>query len=138
MINCAVNVSLKVIQPAVKVVSSPKRSANERMRMDQSAEKDIIRNCVSLNPLVKEVSKPPMLEEMLKEMPEELEDDARRKKMTRKILKSPKSKIPMTRRRTTLPKPLEPEGKQVVKGAVAPKTNGIDNENGHFSDKLIV
>ena len=134
MINCAVNVSLKVIQPAVKVVSSPKKSANERMRMDQSAEKDIIRNYASSNHLVKEVSKPPMLEET----PEELEDNARRKKMTRKILKSPKSKIPMTRRRTTLPKPLEPEGKQVVKGAVAPKTNGIDNENGHFSDKLIV
>ena len=128
MINCAVNVSPEVIQPAVKVVSSPKRSANERMRMDQSAEKDIIQNCASSNPLVKEVSKP----EMLEEMPEELEDNARRKKMTRKILKRPRSKIPMTRRKTTLPKPLEPKGKQ------APKTNGIDNENGHFSDKLIV
>ena len=130
MINCAVNVSPKVIQPAVKVVSSPKRSANERMRMDQSAEKDIIQNCASSNPLVKEVSKPPMLEEKQGD----LVFDARRKKMTRKILKSPRSKIPMTRRRTTLPKPLEPKGKQVV----APKTNGIDNENGHFSDKLIV
>ena len=128
MINCAVNVSPKVIQPAVKVVSSPKRSANERMRMDQSAEKDIILNYVSSNPLVKEVSKP----EMLEEMPEELEDNARRKKMTRKILKRPRSKIPMTRRKITLPKPLEPKGKQ------APKTNGIDNENGHFSEKLIV
>ena len=134
MINCAVNVSPKVIQPAVKVVSSPKRSANERMRMDQSAEKDIIQNCASSNHLVKEVSKP----EMLEEMPEELEDNARRKKMTRKILKRPRSKIPMMRRRTTLPKPLEPKGKQVVKEAVAPKTNGIDNENGHFSEKLIV
>ena len=130
MINCAVNVSPEVIQPAVKVVSSPKRSANERMRMDQFAEKDIIQNCASSNPLVKEVSKPPMLEEM----PEELEDNVRRKKMTRKILKRPRSKIPMMRRRTTLPKPLEPKGKQVV----VPKTNGIDNENGHFSDKLIV
>ena len=130
MINCAVNVSPKVIQPAVKVVSSPKRNVNERMRMDQSAEKDIIQNFASSNPLVKEVSKP----EMLEEMPEELEDNARRKKMTRKILKRPRSKIPMTRRRTTLPKPLEPKGKQ----AVAPKTNGIDNENGHFSDKLKV
>ena len=98
--------------------------------MDQSAEKDIIQNCASSNPLVKEVSKP----EMLEEMPEELEDNERRKKMTRKILKRPRSKIPMTRRKTTLPKPLEPKGKQVV----APKTNGIDNENGHFSDKLIV
>ena len=134
MINCAVNVSPKVIQPAVKVVSSPKRSANERMRMDQSAEKDIIQNCASSNPPVKEVSKP----EMLEEMPEELDDDARRKKMTRKILKSPRSIIPMTKKRTTLPKPLEPKGKQVVNQAVAPKTNGIDNENGHFSDKLIV
>ena len=71
---------------------------------------------------------------MLEEITEELEDDARRKKMTRKILKRPRSKIPMTKKRTTLPKPLEPKGKQVV----APKTNGIDNENGHFSDKLIV
>ena len=134
MINCAVNVSPEVIQPAVKVVSSPKRNANERMRMDQSAEKDIILNYVSSNPLVKEVSKP----EMLEEMPEELEDNARRKKMTRKILKRPRSKIPMTKKRTTLPKPLEPKGKQVVNQAVAPKTNGIDNENGHFSEKLIV
>ena len=134
MINCAVNVSPEVIQPAVKVVSSPKRNANERMRMDQSAEKDIIQNCASSNPLVKEVSKP----EMLEEMPEELEDNARRKKTTRKILKRPRSKIPMTKKRTTLPKPLEPKGKQVVNQAVAPKTNGIDNENGHFSEKLIV
>ena len=134
MINCAVNVSPEVIQPAVKVVSSPKKSANERMRMDQSAEKDIIQNCASSNPLVKEVSKPPMLEEKRGD----LVFDARRKKMTRKILKRPRSKIPMMRRRTTLPKPLEPKGKQVVKEAVAPKTNGIDNENGHFSDKLIV
>ena len=134
MINCAVNVSPEVIQPAVKVVSSPKRNANERMRMDQSAEKDIILNYVSSNPLVKEVSKP----EMLEEMPEELEDNARRKKTTRKILKRPRSKIPMTKKRTTLPKPLEPKGKQVVNQAVAPKTNGIDNENGHFSEKLIV
>ena len=128
MINCAVNVSPEVIQPAVKVVSSPKRNANERMRMDQSAEKDIILNYVSSNPLVKEVSKPPMLEEKRGD----LVFDARRKKMTRKILKRPRSKIPMTRRKTTLPKPLEPKGKQ------APKTNGIDNENGHFSEKLIV
>ena len=130
MINCAVNVSPEVIQPAVRVVSSPKRNANERMSMDQSAEKDIIQNCASSNPLVKEVSKPPMLEEKRVD----LVFDARRKKMTRKILKRPRSKIPMTRRKTTLPKPLEPKGKQVV----APKTNGIDNENGHFSEKLIV
>ena len=134
MINCAVNVSPKVIQPAVKVVSSPKRSANERMRMDQSAEKDIIQNCASSNPLVKEVSKRPMLEEKRGD----LVFDARKKKMTRKIVKRPRSIIPMTKKRTTLPKPLEPKGKQVVNQAVAPKTNGIDNENGHFSDKLKV
>lgn len=136
MINCAVNVSPKVIQPAVKVVSSPKRSANERMRMDQSAEKDIIRNCVSLNPLVKEVSKPPMLEEMLKEMPEELEDDARRKKMTRKILKSPRSKIPMMKTNKMNPKPLERKTKQVANMVAIPA--GDDMETGHLSEKLIV
>ena len=136
MINCAVNVSPKVIQPAVKVVSSPKRSANERMRMDQSAEKDIIQNCASSNPLVKEVSKPPMLEEMLEEMPEELEDDARRKKMTRKILKSPRSRIPMMKTNKMNPKPLERKTKQVANMVAIPA--GDDMETGHLSEKLIV
>ena len=104
--------------------------------MDQSAEKDIIRNCVSLNPLVKEVSKPPMLEEMLKEMPEELEDDARRKKMTRKILKSPRSKIPMMKTNKMNPKPLERKTKQVANMVAIPA--GDDMETGHLSEKLIV
>ena len=100
--------------------------------MDQSAEKDIIRNYASSNHLVKEVSKPPMLEEM----PEELEDDARRKKMTRKILKSPRSRIPMMKTNKMNPKPLERKTKQVANMVAIPA--GDDMETGHLSEKLIV